>query len=897
MKKWGKRLALAGVLFVGLVVALIALPFLIDFNQFKPQIQNAIAEKVNAKVDFESARLTVLGGLGVRLKKVTMVNSDPEFNGVRFFAVDELIFRTRIRPLFDKKFIGTIEIEGPEIVIVKHGIKNNLSALIASEGITRKNASPAPSNPSTSDEKPKSSVTTGPGTDSNTADSNTADSSTVELQKNVVIENLSIANASVTLREQSKKDTPELDTIRIKNLDINVSNIGVDRDIKTDIRTQTESDREGLRIGGPVELQLTTRLKMSQTGQDWQSLEFKGNVELGKLSINVREAFVKPSGLPLNLQFRGQATPQYLDVTEATLNLHNLNMKGFFNLSDFKLLNAKSSFVLQSSELQKLGEILPQHKELLLNAALNMSVGLEGPLTNIENIKTSLSLKALLSGSDADLKWQSTRLKPLQGKLQLVSNRLDLGAIIKPFLKSEKASVPVTAVSEKAPAASDSQDKTPKSDQVGSKASPPKGGTTVPQTGSASPVKETQSSQNEAQEFTLTPEQRDMLAKSDVVVNLAVGEFKYDTLVLRKVATTAHLQDLVLSLPEFGLEAFGGKADLSAMTNLGANPISYKAQIGMKSVKAEELLAFVRPEAKDVLDGLMSLRLVLEGRGTTRPNINRTLNGTGDFKFDDGLIHTASLMSQMEKEFDSFAQGLSVLSAAEGLLASAEKIMNDPLVKQAGGDKELDLAKIKADYEKVKNLKLSEKLSQDRSLKDLAGTLVVREGRTHIDFKKASVDGILDFAGVVGLDQTLGGTALFTASQKLKEKMIAQSRHATLLFDNKGGLEIMMALAGTVQQPAVKVDLSPIRDRFTQNARERVEQEVRKKAEEVVLTLLKKKRNEGLVELKKMQEELKGKAEAELKKAEADPANQKAKDDLKKAIDKNKAKLKGIFGR
>src|SRR5688500_6787643 len=104
-----------------LVLGLLILPFVINLNQFKPQIQSAVVEKVNAKIDFTSARLTILTGLGLKLENVVIENTDPTFAGTNLFTVNEVLFRTELMPLLKKQFVGEVRIDSPNIHMVKSG--------------------------------------------------------------------------------------------------------------------------------------------------------------------------------------------------------------------------------------------------------------------------------------------------------------------------------------------------------------------------------------------------------------------------------------------------------------------------------------------------------------------------------------------------------------------------------------------------------------------------------------------------------------------------------------------------------------------------------------------------------------------------------------------------------
>lgn len=128
MSKLLKWVGGAVALLLALVAVALVLPFLVDLNKFKPQIQAAVSQQTNAQVDFESARLTILTGLGVKLSKVSVVNTDPTFKGTKLFSVDDVVFYTELGPLLKKRFVGTVVIDKPEIVFATHGLKSNITA-------------------------------------------------------------------------------------------------------------------------------------------------------------------------------------------------------------------------------------------------------------------------------------------------------------------------------------------------------------------------------------------------------------------------------------------------------------------------------------------------------------------------------------------------------------------------------------------------------------------------------------------------------------------------------------------------------------------------------------------------------------------------------------------------
>ena len=125
-----RKLAITSSVLVVLLLILLILPFLIDFSSFKPQIQSVVSQVVNAKVDFESARLQILPSVGIKVKGVVIENNDDIFKGTKLFAVDSLIIEAKLLPLFSGKVLGNVRILAPEFTMVKKGIKNNITSLI-----------------------------------------------------------------------------------------------------------------------------------------------------------------------------------------------------------------------------------------------------------------------------------------------------------------------------------------------------------------------------------------------------------------------------------------------------------------------------------------------------------------------------------------------------------------------------------------------------------------------------------------------------------------------------------------------------------------------------------------------------------------------------------------------
>lgn len=809
-----------GILAVIVLLVLVALivPFLVDFSSFKPQIQQVVSGAVNAQVDFESARLHILPSLGVKVKKLQVTNTDPVFNGTKLFSVDGVFFETALLPLFKKKFVGRVLIQKPEIVIARQGIKNNLGALSK------------PSTESAPEAKPEPGKQGGGLTKEN-----------VELIKNSVeIKSFEIQDAALSIKNLGAEGNKE--PVKITDFDLLIENIGLEREIAIKLATKAAINDNGISVKGPITVGLTPWVKISDKGLDQAT--FKGKVDLDSLDINVRGAFVKPAGIPLNVMFSGKATSSTATIDDLKFNLHNLAMSAKVDVKDMKTLMTEASLNLKNDNLEQLGALLPQHKKMLMNGSLLVTSDVSGPLSEPKKVAANLAVDTKLTGSDLALRLNVKSMEPMNLKLMVHSNRLDLGALVKPFL-------------------------------------PPEG--EKPQQPAATPTGTAQPEQP-AKDFELTADQKKMLENADVGVNVTMTEFLYDKIKLEKFVLNLEQKGLLAKLAELSLNGLGGNIKAQGSVNLGTSPISFNENFDLKNVRTEQLIELAAPEHKDVLVGSLNVSLNASGQGTTKQTLNKTLNGKGSFKLLEGELHSASVATLMQKEFDSFAGGLSVTSAADSVFGEAEKIMNNPLVKNLPNKPQFDIAKFKQQYSSFKNISIANKATTDKKIRDVSGNIEIKNGRVYLTMKNQKPEGLYDFAGSVGLDMTLDGGMKFIAADSTKAQLMKQSQYASLLLDDKKNLDLNMKLGGTVSAPTVKLDTAAIQDRFSKNAKALVEKEVKKAAEDAVNKVLKGQKDAVVNQLKQKQQELMKGKEGE------------AKDKAQKAL-KDKVKVpKNLFG-
>ncbi len=838
MKKTVKILAYGFGFVLLLIILAFAVPFLIDFNQFKPQIQQLVADKSYAKVDFESARLQIFPKIGINIKNFSVENTDADFAGTKLFTVGEVLVNTQFLPLLSKKIVGRVEIKKPEFMVAKKGLKNNITSLIKVDP----EAKPPAQNAKTDQKSANKN-----------ADPATQKDQMQFVKDNVVIEGIFVSNANVTIKnlDDDGPSTPA----RVEDFNLSVTNIGLERDIKTEIATQIDLKKEDMSVSGPFLISMINNIKMNGSGLE--SATFAGKVDLDKLNINAKNAFVKNSSVPLNLQFQGVFKPTSLDLTAFSLQLQSLFVKAKVSIVDFKALVTNANVEVKNDNLTALGDVLPQHKKMLMDGKIYLLANLLGTMSKPETAKLDADLKLNLTGTDLLVGTHITSVQPPKGAITVVSQNFDLGGLVKPFM-------PTTSLTKTAANATAEPGKNSPA------ASPVAGTTPDPH------------EPNTAKDFTLTKDQKKLLNGMDIAFKMNLRKILYDDVKIENFLVDIAQKSLKTQLNNFSVLAFDGTVQAKGLIDLEPSPIGFNQEFHLKNIKPEKLMAAVKPEHKDLIKGVVNLDLTAKGSGTTVPTLNKTLNGGGQFKFLSGQLNTPSIARIMQKEFDQFATSLATGSVSEGVLKSIDKILQNPMLKSLPNKP--STAQLREKLATISKINIEDKASAQRDLKDVAGKITIKDGRMYLASQTTESSGNYAVDSSVGLDLSLGGTVIYHASEATKKRMLAQSSYANLLLDKQNNLVLQANLGGTAVDPKVSLKLEALKEIFTVNARSMFEKEGRKSGEDFLKKLIGGKKAE--INAQSDEEKKKAKAEGEKKGEEA----------KKNLEEEAKKQLKGLFG-
>src|SRR3954464_3215416 len=146
-----KVLVIVGVIFGVLILAALILPFLVNVDKLRPEVQTQASAALGREVIIGKLELSVFSG-GVTAKDISIAD-DPGFSNQPFVKAKSLDVGVDLMPLIFSKalHVNTLTLEEPEIHLIRSGSKWNYSSLGNSSASTasankrgRRKGSPEP---------------------------------------------------------------------------------------------------------------------------------------------------------------------------------------------------------------------------------------------------------------------------------------------------------------------------------------------------------------------------------------------------------------------------------------------------------------------------------------------------------------------------------------------------------------------------------------------------------------------------------------------------------------------------------------------------------------------------------------------------------------------------------
>lgn len=405
MYKALKKVLYLSIVFVlllsALVYGLLNINGLIEKN--REYIVSQVENSIDREVSVGSIRLNLFGGLGLNLSGL-QIKDDPNFHSGNFIETDELIVNVKLLPLISKDIqVKKIILKTPLIRIIKDSSGNfNFSGLAKSE--------------QDSQEKPQS--------ESGVKDFKI---SVVDISDGVV----------------QYLDLKDGNAVLIENLDLALSNIGLDDKIGVDLALALYDKEQNILINGtvgPVGRELNTDNLPVDLSLDLKSLKLS---ELNKNISQLRDALPPEVRHVDSLTLKTQA-----NGTMSALKLAGLELNaGMFGAKDANLKISGDiepvGAAVDTSDMRlaldiDLGPVKSEQLFTLqsIKDSIPPELNMTGPLSfkgRVEGTPTDIKIKdAVLSATDSSVVYASSFNKPrgtdlvLKTDANLVGDNLNL---------------------------------------------------------------------------------------------------------------------------------------------------------------------------------------------------------------------------------------------------------------------------------------------------------------------------------------------------------------------------------------------------------------------------------------------------------------------------------------
>lgn len=237
----------------------------------------------------------------------------------------------------------------------------------------------------------------------------------------------------------------------------------------------------------------------------------------------------------------------------------------------------------------------------------------------------------------------------------------------------------------------------------------------------------------------------------------ASGKIAIEKAVVKGVSVKAlllryQLANGILKIPELGAVAMGGSLAGSMEANLTQPVLSYKGNLDLSSVQADQLSSVFAKKAAGVISGSLQSSVKFAGSGTAWEQIKQTLSADGDFSLSNGQIKETPITS--------------TISALLGT-------------------------------DKLRNI----------TFKDLSGHFqIVKGGKVQLKSSLDSPDVKATTDGQVSLDGNLDLPLTISLSPAISSSLSNRAGLGQLLKDSEGNTVLHLKMAGTVSKPSPTID-------------------------------------------------------------------------------------------
>ncbi|MDQ7001928.1 MAG: AsmA family protein [Ghiorsea sp.] len=654
-----------------IILALLALPFFIDVNDYKPEISKAVYDATGRNIEIEHIQLSAFPWVGLTLKNVQLENAQG-FQHQYMLTIDTIDIQLELIPLFNKQIeIKRFLLDSPKIWLEQRAdASNNWQDL---QTYTPK---AQPSTTHTSSLSPSTS---------NKANSSSVVSSPISLNADL----LQLKHGQIIWSDAATGE------ISISDIRLDIKDLQFTKPIQIDLSAKLQQNPFELHaevgpIGDfntldinklPIRLQLQTQGFSLAPFSAWlphlekaQAEQF-GDIQTGKVSLNIsieqhqNHAIASSGNIQLQLKDKLDMTWKLNAKALKSLHIQDLN----FTINDTQVANISGNIknISQSPSFELRIETAKLQR-IWLN---HFSPELQALYLHHPKPWQSIKLGALIAGDADILDIRDLQLELNDEHIQ-ASGNLAWGKAPDIQLRINTQILHLDPWLPQSPE--------------------PKANAT---TGNMQVQPSSTQTQDDAIEPDLT-----FLRPWYLSLQLSAKRIDAMNLQLDNLRLTLSAEKGIVRVNPLKFEVSGGRVSENFTLYTNTYPATWKESMKLSGVAVQPVLKAIAEFEK--LSGTATLNTSLSGKGLLPSSITQSLNGNGHFVFEDGQFKGVDIAKEVRKfkkqgttsqNATDFSQMQGSFRIHKGILTNNDLYMASPLFRLTGKGK-LYLNPLKIDY-------------------------------------------------------------------------------------------------------------------------------------------------------------------------------------------------------
>lgn len=363
---------------VGLVViALTVIPWVVNVDQYRPQLVEMVNRKLNGKFEIGKLSLSLWGRIHVDIQGLKVLDS----NDQPVLSVDDAFFDFPLISILSGSPSISLKMQKPMVHMIKSPLGTlNLATLLKTTDLT-------------------------------TADKN--QSRNINLPAIVVHSIVTIELNQVLLTYQDEKNGIRT---QVKDLNLAIRDISLSRTTALEVWANLDHQLgKNLTIRGPF--RLNGQLNPVLSGSRLESVHLKAKIDLDQTEIHLGELLEKNAGVPIHADLDLNATEKELVIERFDSEVFNVQLKSQGKISNL----SEVSFFIQSNliDFKPWAQWIPLLKQYQLGGGATLEAKVEGP-------SNQLRYQALLKVDAVTAQAPKLKTQPqINGFVKVVTDQIE----------------------------------------------------------------------------------------------------------------------------------------------------------------------------------------------------------------------------------------------------------------------------------------------------------------------------------------------------------------------------------------------------------------------------------------------------------------------------------------